>query len=113
MLKDAFSAGLAKYWESNNRWPAHVVVFRDGVGDGQLEVVQKHESEQFVVALREMTKSAAAAFSKGSGGASSGPIAPAMPGFTFVVVQKRINARLFTASGPVSMSNSRLQLGLA
>ena len=46
-LRIAFIEGLIKYWETNQRWPSQIVVFRDGVGDGQLEATEKHEAEQF------------------------------------------------------------------
>merc|ERR1719187_877183 len=51
-LKTAFCDCLIKYWEVNHKWPQHIVVFRDGVGDGQLEVAEKHEAEQFIRTFR-------------------------------------------------------------
>ena len=104
-LKIAFVECLVKYWEVNHKWPQHIVVFRDGVGDGQLEVAEKHESEQFIRAFRHV---------KGGGGGNGNGRRPASaagasasnkleemlpkdynPGFTFVVVQKRINTRIY------------------
>ena len=32
-LRIAFIEGLIKYWETNRRWPANIVVFRDGGND--------------------------------------------------------------------------------
>ena len=32
---------LLKYNELNNAWPEQIVVFRDGVGDGQIETTEK------------------------------------------------------------------------
>lgn len=121
-LTTAFNEGMIKYWEVNNRWPEHIVVFRDGVGDGQLETTAKHEAGQFIRAFQHITEEGQ---ENGSGGHS--PLhshsngngnghangngngkrwSPKMednttmlpssysPGFTFVVVQKRINTRI-------------------
>merc|ERR1719273_2757006 len=52
-LATAFIQGMVKYYEVNNRWPAHIVVFRDGVGDGQLETTAKHEADQFIRAFQQ------------------------------------------------------------
>ena len=51
-------------------------MFRDGVGDGQLQFAAAHEAAQFLSAFQ-----------------SIGPSFE--PKFTMVVVQKRINTRLF------------------
>ena len=72
------------------------MVFRDGVGDGQLDVTEKHEAEQFQ-----------RVFLNGNGGNNGATEASKMqsklsemipdnyrPGFAFVVVQKRINTRI-------------------
>ena len=50
-LKVAFLASLVRYWECNHRWPSRVVVFRDGVGDGQMEATERHEAAQFLRAF--------------------------------------------------------------
>ena len=93
-LKTAFVDCLIKYWEVNHRWPQHIVVFRDGVGDGQLEVAEKHEAEQFIRTFRHVN---------GNGGDTKlDEMLPEdyNPGFTFVVVQKRINTRIYLQTGP-------------
>jgi aubergine-like protein len=38
---------LKKYHEFNHALPDKIIVYRDGVGDGQLEAVGGHEVEQF------------------------------------------------------------------
>jgi len=100
-LKTAFVDCLIKYWEVNHRWPKHIVVFRDGVGDGQLEVAEKHEAEQFIRTFRHV-----------SGGSPGGrgkldKMLPDdyNPGFTFVVVQKRINTRIYHQTGRTAYDN--------
>ena len=41
-LQTAFLDALVKYHEANNAWPEQIVVFRDGVGDGQMETTEKY-----------------------------------------------------------------------
>ena len=90
-LKVAFVEGLIKYFEANTTWPSHIVVFRDGVGDGQLEIAEKYEAEQFLSSFVHVN---------GSSGSNGSKLAESLPtgycpGFSFVVVQKRINTRIF------------------
>ena len=47
MLKFSFMKALLAYYKENARFPENIVVFRDGVGDGQLETTRKYEVEQF------------------------------------------------------------------
>merc|ERR1711951_248183 len=90
-LKIAFTEALKNYHQVNNKWPKDIVIFRDGVSDGQMEMVEKHEAEQFI-----------SAFSAVSGTSSQ----PAFnPGFAFVIVQKRINTRLFNVAPNGSFDN--------
>lgn len=74
---------LRKYNEINKTLPDRIIVFRDGVGDGQLAAVFEHEVKQFMECFKTV-----------------GFQAP--PKFGFVVVKKRINSRFF-------MKNGRLQ----
>lgn len=48
-LRELFRGALEKYFDQNGEWPARVVVFRDGVGDGQMDMCQHHEAPQFKV----------------------------------------------------------------
>ena len=96
-LKIVFLDCLVKYWEQNQTFPKNIVVFRDGVGDGQLEVTEKHEAEQFLrtfahVRQQHDSLKGSPAMSKLKG------LLPDnyAPGFTYVVVQKRINARMYS-----------------
>jgi len=43
---------LRRYHEVNAEAPKYVVVYRDGVGDGQVLTVQQHEVPQVSAALR-------------------------------------------------------------
>ncbi|XP_020903024.2 piwi-like protein Ago3 [Exaiptasia diaphana] len=64
----------------NNTLPQRIVVFRDGVGDGQLKIVAGYEVEQ----LSECFALFGEAY---------------VPKMTVIVVQKRINTRLFLSEG--------------
>lgn len=76
-LKPCFIAGIRKFAECNQRPPDRIILFRDGVGDGQLGSVAKHEARQ----LEECFAHFAADY---------------RPKLTVVVVQKRINQRILT-----------------
>ncbi|KAK4035484.1 hypothetical protein OUZ56_027572 [Daphnia magna] len=75
-LKICFLESLKKYYEINHDYPKQIVLFRDGVGDGQLQFAAAHEATQFLSAFQSL-------------------VPPIEPKFTMVVVQKRINTRLF------------------
>jgi aubergine-like protein len=75
---------IAFYTENQNAWPDRIIVFRDGVGDGQLEVTDKYEVVQMTETIAELCHNS--------------------PKFTFVVVQKRINARFFAHDGRSMMN---------
>jgi len=47
-------AALKKYHEINQALPDRIVVYRDGVGDGQLPLVVEHEVPQFHEAFRNV-----------------------------------------------------------
>ena len=79
-LGPCFVDCLRKYHELNNALPQRIIVFRDGVGDGQMSFVANHEVEQITRCF--------AAF----GGAYQ-------PKLCFVVVKKRISTRIMELSG--------------
>jgi aubergine-like protein len=43
-----FSASLRKYHEINGQLPDKIIIYRDGVGDGQLQAVIEHEVSQLI-----------------------------------------------------------------
>ena len=71
---------LRRYNEINNCLPERIIVFRDGVGDGQLGAVYEHEVKQFMECFKTVGFQA-------------------KPTFAFVVVKKRINTRFFMKNG--------------
>lgn len=75
----ALIAALQVYKKKNERLPDKVIMYRDGVGDGQLRMCQEYEVPQMEAAF--------------------GQLEPGYkPMLTFVVVQKRINTRVFAVS---------------
>jgi len=85
-LKVAFLNCLKTFYRHNQAWPDIVVVFRDGVSDTQLNVVQDHEVPQFLSCFKEMNNGH-------------------QPKFAYVVVQKRINTRVYNVPRPGEYDN--------
>lgn len=68
---------MEKYRERNNAYPERIMIYRDGVGDGQLNQVITQEVSGLFKECKEMTRA---------------------PKVTFIVVTKRINTRIFAGS---------------
>jgi len=79
-LKVLFPDALRKYHEINGYLPERIIVFRDGVGDGQVSFVVLHEVRQ----MRECF----AQFGENYD-----------PKFAFVIVKKRIGTRFMADTG--------------
>uniref|UniRef100_A0A673CUZ6 Piwi-like protein 1 n=1 Tax=Sphaeramia orbicularis TaxID=375764 RepID=A0A673CUZ6_9TELE len=76
-LKGALSGALKTYLKFNNCLPSRIIVYRDGVGDGQLHSVVNYEVSQIMESIK--------------------------PKLSVVVVKKRINTRFFyRGNGKVS-----------
>lgn len=60
----------------NHKLPEKIIMYRDGVGDGQMQMVSKYEVEQMRSCFKHFTKDYS-------------------PQLTVVVVQKRINTRMY------------------
>jgi aubergine-like protein len=82
-LRVCMQSALKNYHGINGVLPDRVIVYRDGVGDGQLGVVHEHE-------LRQMTECFKAI----------GP--DYCPKLAVIVVKKRINSRFFAADRQIS-----------
>lgn len=78
-LKICLVSALTKFHEVNHSLPDKILVFRDGVGDGQLNTVADYEVSQLRTCFT-----------------SFGEYSPKL---SFVVVQKRINTRIFLNKG--------------
>ena len=77
-LKTCLVAALRKYHECNGALPERIIVYRDGVGDGQMATVSDYEVPQLLSCFETFTDY--------------------HPKFATVVVQKRINTRIFIQS---------------
>lgn len=75
-LKMLFISSLRKYFEVNHNLPDSIVLFRDGVGDGQIDFVAKYEVEQLTSCYKHFS-------------------ADYSPALSAVIVQKRINTRMY------------------
>ncbi|KAM7416297.1 hypothetical protein PAMA_018390 [Pampus argenteus] len=83
-LKMALSAALRDYLKFNNCLPSRIIVYRDGVGDGQLHSVVNYEVSQIIDSIKSIGHDY-------------------MPKLSVVVVKKRISSRFFTyVNGKVS-----------
>lgn len=71
---------IKQYRDENNALPERICMFRDGVGEGQIEYLIEHELNAINEQLKEVYANA---------GVVGGPR------FLFVIVSKRINTRFF------------------
>ncbi|KAM9391511.1 piwi-like protein 1 [Pholidichthys leucotaenia] len=79
-LKKTLIAALKEYLKLNGELPARIIIYRDGVGDGQLHSVVSYELEQIHDAIKYMGRDY-------------------KPRLGVVVVKKRTNCRLFYHNG--------------
>uniref|UniRef100_A0A8C4YRR2 Piwi-like protein 1 n=1 Tax=Gopherus evgoodei TaxID=1825980 RepID=A0A8C4YRR2_9SAUR len=78
-LVDGLKVCLARSWFScNNHMPSRIIVYRDGVGDGQLKTLVNYEVPQFLDCLKSVGKDYK---------------------LTVIVVKKRVNTRFFAQAG--------------
>jgi len=75
-LKVCMISSLKKYHEINQCLPDPVIVYRDGVGDGQIKQVYDHEVPQFKEAFAQVEPNY-------------------NPKFAMIIVKKRVSTRLF------------------
>ncbi|KAM9970630.1 hypothetical protein ACTFIR_002492 [Dictyostelium discoideum] len=80
-LEEATKEAMSKYFSFNNCLPELVIVYRDGVGDGMLDLVNRSEIAAMKKGFAETP--------------SSWGIKPKL---MYVIVKKNTNARLFTAN---------------
>lgn len=69
-----------KFQVNNGELPSRIIIFRDGVGDGQLNMIRDFEIPQLKTAWQAENPEY-------------------IPQFTFIVVQKRINTRIMLNDG--------------
>ncbi|UJR37097.1 hypothetical protein I4U23_029801 [Adineta vaga] len=85
-LQQCMRDSLKEYHRVNNTLPEKIVLYRDGVSDGQLAIVAEHELPQIIDTFPKI-----------------------MPGYqpklAVVIVKKKGNARFFAKMGSTSMAN--------
>ncbi|XP_043787513.1 piwi-like protein Ago3 [Apis laboriosa] len=79
ILQICLISAIKAYYRRNKRYPDRIIVYRDGVGDGQLDTVAKYEVKQLLATFKTIEINY-------------------QPTLTVIVVQKRINTRLFEIS---------------
>ncbi|XP_026321629.1 piwi-like protein Ago3 [Hyposmocoma kahamanoa] len=75
-LRSCLVDSLTHYLRVNGKLPDRVIMYRDGVGDGQLKTVRDYEIPQMQVCFNLLGETY-------------------KPSLTYIVVQKRINTRIF------------------
>ncbi|CAG2106969.1 unnamed protein product, partial [Medioppia subpectinata] len=86
-LTTNFSNGLKRYYELNKKLPQRLVIYRDGVSEGELEYVFNYEVKQIEDAIKKIGDAAAAIK------------------LSFIVVTKRINTRFMLKLGERQFDN--------
>lgn len=84
-LKTFFIRALEIFRDKNGEFPAKIIVFRDGVGDGQLDHCRRYEIPQFEATLKDFKITDC--------------------GLCYVIVQKRINTRIYAMKGGDHLDN--------
>jgi len=80
-LKLCMNGAITAYFKKNKKTPKVIVVYRDGVGDGMLDTLMKHELPQYFAAFASISEDY-------------------KPRLAVVVVKKRIHTRLFMSEKP-------------
>lgn len=79
-LKVCMQAALNAWYSYNKALPSRIIIYRDGVGDGQLNTLVSYEIEQLVDSIKATGKDYS-------------------PKLSVIVVKKRISARFFAHMG--------------
>ncbi|KFQ91864.1 Piwi-like 1, partial [Nipponia nippon] len=79
-LKACLQTALRDWFKWNKYLPSRIIVYRDGVGDGQLNTLVNYEVPQFLDCLKSIGKDY-------------------NPRLTVIVVKKRVNTRFFAQCG--------------
>ncbi|NXL28210.1 PIWL1 protein, partial [Glaucidium brasilianum] len=79
-LKACLQTALREWFKWNKYLPSRIIVYRDGVGDGQLNTVVNYEVPQFLDCLKSVGKDY-------------------NPRLTVIVVKKRVSTRFFAQYG--------------
>lgn len=80
---------IKKYHKLNGTLPQKIIIYRDGVGDGQIEYVKNYEVEDIVSKVNKIY-----------GYDPKQPTPENEPKLGFIIINKRINTRFFVEKGP-------------
>lgn len=89
-LNSCMANALRRFHTINGHVPLRIIVYRDGVGDGQLETVLEIEIAQFVNGIKYYMRDSHAG--------------EEIPSISYIVVQKRINAKLSLHQGSTALN---------
>jgi len=87
-LATHLNTALKTYYQTHNTLPERIFFYRDGVGDGQIKYVHQQEVTLLDAKIKEIYGKVKVA-------------AGISPKLTFIIVNKRLNTRIFTKQGPV------------
>ncbi|KOC71336.1 Piwi-like protein 1 [Habropoda laboriosa] len=76
VLQICLISAVKVYYKYNKRYPDRIIVYRDGVGQGQIDTVVRYEVKQLLAAFKTIEPNY-------------------QPTLTVIVVHKRINTRIF------------------
>jgi len=77
---------LKTYYKTHDTLPERIFMYRDGVGDGQIQYVHQQEVARLEEKIKEIYSKVKAT-------------AGVTPKFTFIIVNKRLNTRIFAKQG--------------
>ncbi|KAJ7226883.1 argonaute-like protein [Mycena pura] len=97
-LRDMLVERLLLYEKKNKSLPQRIIVFRDGVSEGQFDIVVKEEQTQILEAFRRLS-------TKERGGK------PYRPSLTIVICGKRHHARFYPTTSNLADRNGNTQPG--
>ncbi|XP_011168648.1 piwi-like protein Ago3 isoform X1 [Solenopsis invicta] len=86
MLQVCLTSAINTYYEYNKCNPERIIIYRDGVGDGDLDYVEKYEVKQLIATFNRITPNY-------------------KPQLSVIIVQKRINTRLFIKDEREGLAN--------
>ena len=99
-LLPSISKMLRRFQDINGQLPSRIILYRDGVGDGQISYVVEHEIKAIKVRNLIQLKHFSISFSQEC--FKKAGLNQAELKFTYVIVSKRINTRFFKAGAQPS-----------
>ncbi|KAJ7471966.1 argonaute-like protein [Mycena latifolia] len=97
-LRDMLVERLLVYEKKNKTLPQRIIVFRDGVSEGQFDIVVREEKAQILEAFQKLSTKA------------RGP-KPYRPSFAIVICGKRHHARFYSTSSQFADRNGNTRPG--